>query len=86
MRESAGFDNGSDAGVEAASEASQSRCRLHHNVIVVDADVIGQDGGYGWDGAQLQEGQLLGAITDDLVLHFSQSLQLDFRVRGCQSG
>ena len=37
------------------------------------------------DNAELDEGQLLGAVTDDLILDVSQCLQLHGGVGGSQS-
>lgn len=78
--ENAGVEDGSDAGIEAAGEAAEGGGRLDEEVSVIGLG-LGEGGGDGGDGAELEEGELLGAVSDDLVLDLSESPQLDVRVR-----
>jgi hypothetical protein len=40
----------------------------------------GEDRGDSWNGGELEERELLGAITDYLVFYFSECLELGIRV------
>ena len=80
--EGAGFEDGVDTGVEAASEAAESRSRLDEDV-VAESDVIGlglENGGDDGNGSELEKRELLGAVTDDLVLDFTEGYELGFWV------
>lgn len=82
-REDSGIENGSDARVEAAGEATDDGGGLDEEVGVAIGDGIGCGGeniGDGGDQAKLHEGKLLGAVTDDAVLEVAESLDLDLGV------
>lgn len=74
-----------DADIEAASEASEGSGRLNKEIVVAMSLGLGlgsrgEDGSDGWDQAELDEGELLGAVADDAVLELSESLELDVGV------
>lgn len=80
----AGVEDGTDAVVEAAGEATQDGSGLDEEVgfvIGYGFSLGGEDIGDGRDQAELDEGKLLGAVADDPVLELPESLELDFTVR-----
>lgn len=83
MRESSGVEYGADAGIDAAGEAAKGGGGLDNEV--GGGIGIGDGGGYGGDGAELDVGKLLGAVSDDLVLHLSDGFQFDFAIGGGQA-
>lgn len=83
MRESSGVEDSADAGVDATGEAAECGGRLDYEAGVGVG--IGDGGGNGGDGAELDVVELLGAVSDDLVLHLSDGLELDLAVGGGQA-
>lgn len=81
-REGSGIENGGDTGVDAAGKAAKNSSGLDENVGVGSG---GENCSNMGDNAELDEGQLLGAVTDDLVLDVSQCLELHGSVGGGQS-
>lgn len=47
---------------------------------------IGESGGYGGNSSEFEERELFGAVSDDLVFDLAEGLELDFRVRGSETG
>lgn len=87
MRESSGVEDGADTGVDAACKAAECGGGLDDEGgagggIGVS---LGQSGGEGGDGAELDVGELLGAVADDLVLDLTNGFELDFAVGGGES-
>lgn len=79
VRESTGVENGLDAGIEAAGEAPDGGGRLHEEGGrrgIVFRSGGGEDGDDGGDGSELDVGELLGPVADDLVLELPQGLEL----------
>lgn len=88
-REDSGIENGSDTSVEAAGEATDHGGGLDEEVGVAIGGRIGCGGeniGDGGDQAELDEGKLLGAVTDDAILEVAESLDLDLGVGRGEAG
>ena len=81
-REDSGVEDGADAGVESACEAPDDGGGLDEEVgVAIVGAGGGEDGGDSGDEAELDVGELLGAVTDDAVLELPESLDLDFVLR-----
>lgn len=84
MRESTGVEDGTDASVDAVGKAAECGGGLDDKVgagIGIGVS-IGESSGDGGDGAELNEGELLSAVADDLILHLSDGFELDFVIGG----
>lgn len=82
-RESSGIENGRDTSVDAASKAAKNSSGLNENVGVRSG---GENSSYMGDNAELDEGKLLSAVTDDLIFDVSQCLEVNGGVSNSQSG
>lgn len=84
MREHTGVKDGADAGVDAACEAAERGGGLNDEAGAAIGTGIGsgESCGDGGDGAELDVGELLGAVADDLVLDLSDGLELDLAIGG----
>lgn len=77
-RKSSGVEDGSDAVVDAAGEAAERGGRLDNEVGVG----VGECGGDGGDGAELDVGMLLRSVSDDVVLHLADGFEFHRAIGG----
>lgn len=86
-RKSLSINHGPDTVIKATSEAADGDSRLNQERIcrIRIGNVgrrRGEDFDDGWDSAEAEEGELLGAVADDLILEVAEGFELNGVVRG----